>query len=112
MAVDDWSAIQGVHSSPTISDRQLLNTSEDYCPLLETIVRQSLNYRRLIKDNLRPPPTSSVGKKYLVLPCKPAADQMVIETTKDRHRPSEDRRQPLIGLVRTTKDRRQFRGHC
>ena len=41
---------------------------------------------------------------------KPVADQMVTETTKDRHRQLEDHWQPLVGLVRTTKDRQEFGG--
>ena len=74
VAVRDWLAIEIMQSSMTINDHRLLLSSEDYCQLLKPLVWQSPIHRRVIKDNLRPLPTSLVSRRYLVLPLKPAAD--------------------------------------
>ena len=56
------------------------------------------DHRRVIKDNLRLLLTSLIGRRYLVLPHKPAADQIIVKITKDCQSPSEDHQQPLVAM--------------
>ena len=83
VVVSDWSVIEIVQLSATNNDCWLLPSGGDYWWLLKPLIRQSPTHRRVIKDNLRPLPTSLIGRMYLVLPRKPTAD-------KNCQKPSED----------------------